>query len=70
MAFNPLTSDEQKVILHKGTERPGTGEYEHNKLPGTYICRQCNQPLYQSADKSRVVGQHRPHHRDVDCGVA
>ena len=51
MAFNPLTSDEQKVILHKGTERPGTGEYEHNKLPGTYICRQCNQPLYQSADK-------------------
>ena len=51
MNYNPLSKEEQHVILHKGTERPGTGEYEHNKLPGTYICRQCNQPLYKSADK-------------------
>ena len=51
MAYNPLSKEEQHVLLHKGTERPFTGEYEHNKMPGTYICRQCNQPLYQSADK-------------------
>lgn len=51
MAYNNLTPDEARVILHKGTERPGTGEYEHNKLPGTYICRQCHQALYRSADK-------------------
>lgn len=51
MPYNPLTADEARVIINKGTERPFTGEYDNNKLPGTYICRQCNQPLYQSADK-------------------
>jgi peptide-methionine (R)-S-oxide reductase len=51
MAYNPLSSDEARVILNKGTERPFTGEFDNNKMPGTYICRQCNQPLYQSADK-------------------
>ena len=51
MPYNPLSSDEARVIINKGTERPFTGEYDDNKMPGTYICRQCNQPLYQSADK-------------------
>lgn len=51
MPFNPLSSDEARVILNKGTERPFTGEYDDNKMPGTYICRQCNQPLYKSEDK-------------------
>jgi peptide-methionine (R)-S-oxide reductase len=51
MPFNPLSPDEARVILHKGTERPFTGEYDDNKVPGTYICRQCNQPLYKSEDK-------------------
>jgi methionine-R-sulfoxide reductase len=51
MPFNPLSPDEARVILNKGTERPFTGEYDDNKMPGTYICRQCNQPLYRSADK-------------------
>ncbi|MCA9200811.1 MAG: methionine-R-sulfoxide reductase [Planctomycetales bacterium] len=49
--FNPLTTEEERVILHKGTEYPGTGEYNHHKANGTYICRRCNLPLYQSADK-------------------
>jgi methionine-R-sulfoxide reductase len=51
MPFNPLSSDEARVIINKGTERPFTGEYDDNKMPGTYICRQCNQPLYKSEDK-------------------
>jgi peptide-methionine (R)-S-oxide reductase len=51
MAYNPLTKDEERVILHKGTERPFSGEYDENKIAGTYICRQCNQPLYRSEDK-------------------
>jgi len=51
MAYNPLSKHEAQVILHKGTEHPFTGEFDNNKKPGTYICRQCNQPLYYSADK-------------------
>ena len=51
MSYNPLSTDEARVIINKGTERPFTGEYDDNKMPGTYICRQCNQPLYRSADK-------------------
>lgn len=49
--YNELTPEEARIILHKGTEYPGTGELLHNKLAGTYICRQCNAPLYQSEDK-------------------
>ena len=51
MPYNKLNSDEARVIINKGTERPFTGEYDNNKMPGTYICRQCNQPLYKSEDK-------------------
>ena len=49
--LNPLTPEEARVIVHKGTERPYTGELYENKLPGTYICRQCDTPLYRSEDK-------------------
>lgn len=49
--FNPLTDAESRVILHKGTERPFTGEYTHQKAAGTYICRRCNAALYRSTDK-------------------
>lgn len=49
--YNPLTPAEERVIVHKGTEFPGTGELLDNKLPGTYLCRRCNAPLYRSEDK-------------------
>ena len=49
--FNPLTAEEARVILGKGTERPFTGEYTDRKDPGTYACRRCNAPLYRSDDK-------------------
>jgi peptide methionine sulfoxide reductase msrA/msrB len=51
MRYNPLTPDEQDVILHKATERPFTGEYDTVFSKGTYICKQCNAPLYRSEDK-------------------
>ncbi|MCB8999009.1 MAG: methionine-R-sulfoxide reductase [Bacteroidales bacterium] len=49
--FNPLNTFEKYVILEKGTERPWTGLYTDFKEKGTYICKQCNAPLYRSNDK-------------------
>ncbi len=51
MEYNKLNPEEAYVILHKGTERPFVGEYTDLKDAGTYICRQCNAPLYKSDDK-------------------
>lgn len=48
---NPLSQEEEYVIVHKGTERPFTGELLDNKLTGTYICRRCDSPLYRSESK-------------------
>ncbi len=49
--FNLLNREEQRVLLHKGTEYPFTGEYTKLKEAGTYICRRCNAPLYKSDSK-------------------
>ena len=51
MNLNPLTPEEEQVILRKGTEVPHSGEFNEQKVSGTYICRQCDSPLYRSADK-------------------
>lgn len=51
MSYNELSAEEARVILEKGTERPGTGEYTDLEADGLYICRQCNAPLYRSQDK-------------------
>ncbi len=49
--YNKLSPEEAYVILDKGTERPFTGEYDKHFIRGTYICRQCNAPLYHSSSK-------------------
>jgi methionine-R-sulfoxide reductase len=51
MKLNPLTPEEQRVILGKGTEYPFTGEYDQHYAAGTYVCRQCDAPLYRSDSK-------------------
>ena len=49
--MNKLTEEEKRVIIHKGTEAPFSGEYVHNTAKGVYVCRQCGAPLYHSEDK-------------------
>lgn len=51
MKLNTLTPAEKHVILEKGTEPPFSGEYDNYFANGTYICRQCDTPLYRSVDK-------------------
>ncbi|TNE71113.1 MAG: methionine-R-sulfoxide reductase [Bacteroidetes bacterium] len=51
MSWRKLTPEEERVILRKGTEMPFTGEYNDNYSNGTYVCRQCESPLYLSQDK-------------------
>lgn len=49
--YNELNPEEKHVILNKGTEAPFTGKYNKHYEKGTYVCRQCNTPLYHSSDK-------------------
>ena len=50
-SMNSLTPEESRVIVHKGTEAPFSGEYNDFYEAGTYHCRQCDAALYRSADK-------------------
>ena len=47
----PLTPDEERVILHKGTEAPFSGKYWKHAGDGTYACRQCGAGLFPSSAK-------------------
>lgn len=51
MAYNQLTAQEVDIIKNKGTEIPFTGEYDNFYQEGTFICRQCNSPLFSSKSK-------------------
>jgi len=49
--LNALTREEERIMVHKGTEMPWSGEYVSHKGAGTYHCRRCGAPLYRSEDK-------------------
>ena len=49
--YNQLNPEDQRIIEHKGTEMPFTGEYNDHYKPGTYLCKRCNTPLYHSESK-------------------
>src|ERR1035437_44496 len=51
MYYRPLTKEEERVIIHKGTEAPFTGKYNNFFEKGTYVCKQCGAALYNSTSK-------------------
>ncbi len=51
MQYNNLNEEEKYVILQKGTERAFTGEYFDAKEDGVYVCKQCDEPLFNSDSK-------------------
>lgn len=51
MEFKKLTQEEERVILHKGTEAPFSGKFDAFYEKGLYKCKQCGAALYNSSDK-------------------
>jgi peptide-methionine (R)-S-oxide reductase len=49
--YNVLNAEEERVIVYKGTEYPGTGKFNKHYESGTYVCRRCDAPLYTSESK-------------------
>src|SRR5687768_4040768 len=50
-AIRKLSPEQHRVTQQNGTERPGTGEYLHNKEPGIYVDIVSGEPLFASSDK-------------------
>lgn len=46
-----LTAEQYKITRQKGTEAPFTGEYWNDHREGTYRCRCCGEPLFDSQTK-------------------
>lgn len=49
--YKKLTSEEERVMLHKGTEAPFSGKYYKHHDKGIYLCQRCGAKLYKSEDK-------------------
>ncbi len=51
MKMKDLTPEEERVMVHGGTESPFTGKYYKHSGKGVYTCRRCGSPLYKSGSK-------------------
>lgn len=49
--YHKLNAKEDLIINKKGTELPGTGEFDEHTAEGIYVCRRCDTPLYLSNSK-------------------
>jgi peptide-methionine (R)-S-oxide reductase len=73
-----LSAADFEIIRNKGTERAGTGTYDKNYKSGTYHCKACSLPLFESKDKfdsgtgwpsySNFVNNHVAHVFDASHG--
>jgi peptide-methionine (R)-S-oxide reductase len=50
-AIAALTPEQFRVTQQNGTERPGSGEYVHEKRAGIYVDIVSGEPLFASTDK-------------------
>ena len=74
-----LTPQEYYVLRQQGTERAFTGESLDNKKKGTYTCKACNFPLFDSATKFNsgtgwpsfytFIGENVEEEKDVSYGM-
>lgn len=46
-----LSKEQFRILRQKGTEAPGTGQYNKHFEEGIYGCAACNAPLYKSTTK-------------------
>ena len=49
--FKDLNKEERRVIVFKGTEPAGSGIYNNHFEYGIYVCKACNNPLFNSTSK-------------------
>ena len=60
-----LTPMQYAVLREKATERPFSGEYEHEHTLGTYTCAGCGWPSFTAP----AVDGHVDEERDVSHGM-
>jgi peptide methionine sulfoxide reductase msrA/msrB len=49
--YRKLTPEEERIIVHKGTEPPFSGKYDKHFEKGVYTCRRCGAELFESSLK-------------------
>src|SRR5258708_7054626 len=50
-SFQPLSADQERVLKHHGTERPGSSPLNKEYRPGLYRCAGCGAELFLSDTK-------------------
>ena len=51
--FDDISNEERKIIVYKGTEKAWSGLYISSFEKGLYVCKACNNPLFNSDSKFR-----------------
>ena len=49
--YKKLTPEQERIIIHKGTERPFSGKYDDHYEKGIYTCMRCGAELFESSSK-------------------